>query len=207
MNNFPLTLWHGTSAHLLPTIKEHGLGGRNIMQDWRVMAFLQWALHFVDVDDTDFAHPDYIPLLSVKAAAKGGAAGMNFEYGDVYVAGGFDKAADYSLNAPELMSLARTVLDISDRRGVGEVRDGLADYPEIRDFLALEPSPVVLKLPPVPKDMVKSERGGDVPFLNRLGDERANIRLAQLGFRLTSVVPFNEIEVIDTKDHQRVYVF
>ena len=206
MNNFPLTLWHGTSAHLLPTIKEHGLGGRNIMQDWRVMDFIKWALPFVDVEDGDFGHHDYMPLMPVKAAAKGGADGMNFEYGDVYVAGGFDKAADYSLNAPELMSLAQTVLDIADRRDAGAVRDGLADYPEIRNFLALESSPVVLKLPPIPADMVRSERGGEVPLLDRVGDEVTSIIFAELGFRLTSVVPFDEIEVIDARDHQRAYV-
>jgi hypothetical protein len=205
MTDFPLTLWHGTSAHLLPTIKEYGLGGRNVMADWRVMDFIQSAVPFVDVADGDFGHPDYVPLMSVKAAAKGGADGMNFEYGDVYVAGGFQKAADYSLNSPELMSLVRTVLDISDRRNVGAVRDRLADYPELRDFLALEPSPIVLKLPPVPANIVQNEGGGEVPLLERVGDKVTNIMFAQLGFRLTSVVPFDGIEVIDTKDHKRAF--
>ncbi len=170
------------------------------------MDFIQWALPLVDVDETDFAHPDYLRLMPIKAAAKGGAGGMNFEYGDVYVAGGFHKAADYALNAPELMSFVPTLLDVADDRGVDAVRDGLAEFPEIKEFISLEPRPVVLKLPPVPADMVMSEKGEAVPLLDRMRDDPNSAVCAQLGFRLTTVVPFDAIEVIDTSDHKRVFV-
>ena len=204
MKFFPLTLWHGTSAHLLPTIEEHGLGGRNVMQDWRVMEFIQWALPLNDVED--LAHPDYLLLLPIKAAAKGGAGGMNFEYGDLYVAGGFHKAADYALKAPELMSFVQTLLDVADDRGVDAVREGLAEFPEIRDFVSLAPRPVVLKLPPIPVGMVELEKGGAIPMLDKMAADPTSVLFAQIAFRLKTVVPFDEIEVIDTRDHERTFV-
>lgn len=104
MTLFPFSLWHGTSAHLLPAIREHGLGGRNLMTEWGVMDFLKRALPQVGVDENDFHDPDILDLMPIHAAVKGGAAGMNFEYGSVYVAGGYDKAAIYAQTAPELIS-------------------------------------------------------------------------------------------------------
>lgn len=126
---------------------------------------------------------------------------MNFEYGHVYVAGGYHKAADYALNAPELMSFARTVLEVADRRRDGSLRSGLSDYPQLAEFLSLEPKPVVLKLPPVPMSVVEAEKGGEVQFPADTTNEVGNAFYSQMAYRVTSTIPFDEIEVFDASDH------
>jgi hypothetical protein len=207
MTQFPFPLWHGTSAYLLPAIREHGLGGRNLMAQWRVMDFLERAFPQVGVDENDFHDPDILDLMPIRAAINGGAAGMNFEYGSVYVAGGYDKAAAYAQTAPELISFVRILLEVAKRRGLTSVSDGLEDFPEVREFLKLEPKPVVLKLSPVLMAHVQNERGEKITVpqdaMHSLGK---NQFWSQVGFRLTEVIPFERIEVIDASNHHRSIV-
>jgi hypothetical protein len=174
------------------------------MEEWGVMEFLKRALPQVGVDENDFHDPDILDLMPIYAAVKGGAAGMNFEYGSVYVAGGYDKAAIYAQTAPELISFVRILLEVAERRGLTSVSEGLEDFPEVRDFLKLEPKPVVLKLPPVPMAHIQSERGEKITVpqdaKHSLGK---NQFWSQVGFRLIEVVPFDKIEVVDASNHQR----
>lgn len=192
---FPHPLWHGTSAHLLPLIEEHGLGGRNVMAVWRVMEFLQWAFPLLGFDDQNYSNLDDVELLPIQAAVRGGAAGMNFVYGDVYVTGGYDKASEYAQTAPELLSFARTVVEVAQRKELTPITDRLANFPQIAEFLALAPAPVVLKLPPVPMSSLRSEDGGDCPFDMFAECGVGEALLAQFAFRVDGVIPMNEIEV------------
>lgn len=192
---FPHPLWHGTSAHLLPLIEEHGLGGRNVMADWRVMEFLQWAFPLLGFDDRNYSDPDYMDLLPIQAAARGGAVGLNFVYGDVYATGGYYKAASYAQRAPELLSFARAVIDVANRRGLVAIPEELANYPEIAEFLSLDPAPVVLKLPPVPMSSLRSEDGGDCPFDIFVESGVEEAMLAQWTFRVDAVIPLSEVEI------------
>lgn len=193
---FQHTLWHGTSAHLLPLIEEHGLGGRNVMSDWRVMDFLRWAFPQLGFDDQNYADPDYGDLLAIQAAARGGAAGMNFIYGDVYAAGGYDKAANYARTAPELLSFVRTVVEIAHRRKLTTIPDELASYPQIENFFSLDPAPVVLKLPPIPMSSLRSEDGGDLPIDLFADGPVGAALLSQFAFRIDATIPMNELEVL-----------
>jgi hypothetical protein len=204
---FPIPLWHGTSAHLLPLIKEHGLGGRNVMADWNVMEFLASTFPHLKVGEFDFADPDYPDLMPIRSAIGGGAAGMNFEYGHVYLAGGYDRAADYAQNAPELVSFAKVILDAAQRRGIGAVQERLASYPELEEFLMRDPAPVVLKLPPVPFSWIKDEKGGEKVLSSRDLDDSDMSIWSQVGFRLTEVIPFDGIEIIDARDHECTWHF
>lgn len=192
---FPHTLWHGTSAHLLPLIEEHGLGGRNVMADWRVMEFLQRAFPLLGFDDQNYSDPDYMDLLPIQAAVRGGAAGMNFVYGDVYATGGYDKAAVYAQTAPELLSFARTVVEVAHRRELTAIPNELANYPQIADFLNRDPTPVVLKLPPVPMSSLRNENGGDCPFDKFANGQVGEAMFSQWAFRVDAVIPLSELEV------------
>lgn len=196
MTIFRHALWHGTSAHLLPLIEEHGLGGRNMMADWRVMDFLQWAFAQLGFDDQNYSDPDYMDLLPIQAAVRGGAAGMNFVYGDVYATGGYDKAAVYAQTAPELLSFARTVVEAAQRIELTAIPNELAHYPEISEFLSLDPAPVVLKLPPVPMSSLRSEGGGDCPFDMFAEGRVGELLLSQFAFRVDAVIPLKEVEVL-----------
>lgn len=196
MTLFRHTLWHGTSAHLLPLIEEHGLGGRNVMADWHVMEFLQRSFSQLGFDDRNYSDPDYMELLPIHAATRGGAPGMNFEYGDVYVTGGYDKAASYAQTAPELLSLARSVVEVAHRRNFTTISDELANFPDISEFLSLDPAPVVLKLPPIRMSSLRSEEGDDCPFELFADGPVADALISQFAFRVDEVVPLNKMEVL-----------
>ena len=202
MTLFPHPLWHGTSAHLLPLIEEHGLGGRNVMADWRVMEFLQWSLAQLGFDDQNYSDPDYMELLPIRAATRGGAAGMNFVYGDLYVTGGYDKAAAYARTAPELLSFARTIVEIAHRRELTAIPDELANYPQIAEFLSLDPAPVVLKLPPVPMSSLRTEKGGDIPFELFAEGVVGEEMLSPWAFRLDAVIPMADLVPIPVNCHE-----
>jgi hypothetical protein len=201
MSMFPFTLWHGTSAHFLPMMEEHGLGGQNPMADWRVLEFLTVAMEILDEADDDLNHPDTLELMPILSAVKGGANGMNFEYGDVYVAGGCHRAADYAMNAPELISFVRTVLEVGDRRGDCSVRNGLSGHAELVKFLGFKPRPVVLKLPPLPLSLFQEEDGGEVHFPTNFNYEADKVLYSQMAYRLTTTIPFEGIEVVDVSGH------
>ena len=200
---FPHTLWHGTSAHLLPLIEEQGLGGRDLMADWRVMEFLQRAFPRLGFDNQDYSDPDCMELLPIRAAVRGGAAGMNFVYGDLYAAGGYAKAAFYAQTAPELLSFVRTVVEVANRRKLSAISDELPNYPEIEEFLSLDLAPVVLKLPPVPMTSVRSEDGGEIPFDVIANSPASEALISQCAFRVDAVIPLSDIEVLNaTLDNQ-----
>ena len=197
MKYFPGTLWHGTSAHLLPSIKEHGLGGRNVLEELRIMDFMQEAFPYLGYEDYDFSNPDYLDLLPVRSAVRGGARGLNFEYGDVYATGGFDKAATYARTAPELVSLAKTIVDIGRRDGIDAIESALIDFPEAKGLLELPYAPIVLKLPRIPLDRVEDERGGSPILLTQFDEKVRQEVMGQVAFRVKGLVPFDELEVFE----------
>ena len=197
MKYFPSALWHGTSAHMLPMIKEHGLGGRNALEEFRILDFMREAFPHLGFDDNDYSNPDYCDLLPVRAAVQGGANGMNFEYGDIYVTGGFDKAAMYARRAPELVSLAKNIVEIGRRDGIDEIENALRAYPQAKELLELSYAPVVLKLPKMSLDRIEDEHGGK-PFVPGALDGKAyEMLVSQLAYRVKGVVPFEELEVFE----------
>ena len=54
-----LTLWHGTSEHLIPSIREFGLGGKNLLPELGVLEFLSETVSFLDFDEMDFGDPEH----------------------------------------------------------------------------------------------------------------------------------------------------
>ena len=197
MTLFPHPLWHGTSAHLLPMIEEYGLGGRNVMAEWRVMDFLAEVFPQLNYNRFDYSDPDHNKKMLINACLQRTNAGMNFLYGHLYVAGGYARAASYASYAPELISYVFWALDMADRYGLPMIRDRLSAFPEIAAFVEQPPKPVVLKLPLVPLLALEDEKGG--PIMPLLWDEDpavASILLDQSSFRLNTVIPLREVELI-----------
>ncbi len=173
------------------------------MEDWRVIDFLKWSWEIVG--DAYDNHYDDLDLFVIKSAIDDTATHMNFEYGDVYVAGGYHKAATYSLNSPELISFVRAMLEAADRLHDSSLRNGLSGYPELAEFLSLAPEPVVLKLPPLPMSIISNEKGGEVHFPVDPTDDIAKPLYSQMAYRVTSVIPFQGMEVFDTSNHKRPF--
>lgn len=199
----PVDLWHGTSAHLLPWIKEYGLGGKNIMDEWRVGEFLQWAFDTIGPwDRYDYSNPDLSVLLAIDAAVSEKKRSLNFEYGDLYVTGQYDKAERYALRAPELLDLAREAVNIARSENAYIVDKKLKEYPEIKDFLSLPPKPIVIKLPPVLIINLRNEDGD--PLFDFMSEKQFAL-WSLFSFRVDAVVPFKEIVEIHPVQHSEVY--
>lgn len=197
MTIFPHHLYHGTSAHLLPFIEERGLGGRNLMGEWRVMDFLRLAFPALRYDPNDFSDPDHTVKTMIRKTLEGGWEGMNFEYGDLYATGGYERAARYAGYGPELMDFVRRSLEIADGYGVSDVRTALEYFPEIREFIGKPMSPVVLKLPLLPKSFLENEAGGCIDFDFISDPDEMDAILSQSSFRVKAVIPFSDIEVLE----------
>lgn len=198
MTIFPHHLYHGTSGHLLLLIEEHGLGGRNLMAEWRVMDFLRLAFPVLRYDPYNFNDADHeIKSKIRKTLEDGGGAGMNFEYGDLYATGGYARAARYAGYGPELIDFVRKSLEIADGYGVSDVRGALEDFPEIAEFVGKPQSPVVLKLPLLPKSVLEKEKGGSVDFDFITDPNHIDAILPQWSFRVKAVIPFSDIEVLE----------
>lgn len=202
MTLFPHHLYHGTSAHLLPFIEEHGLGGRNLMSEWRVMEFLRLAFPALRYDPNNFNDPDHTVKSIIWKTLEGGGAGMNFEYGDLYATGGYDRAARYASYGPELIDFVRKSLEIADGFGDADVRTALEDFPEIGNFIEKPQSPVVLKLPLLPKSLIEDENGGKIDFDLITDPDFGDDLLAQWSFRVKAMIPLSEIEVLDVHAQQ-----
>ncbi len=197
MTLFPHHLYHGTSAHLLPFIEEHGLGGRNLMGEWRVMDFLRLTFPALRYDPYNPSDPHYLDKGMIRKTLEGGAAGMNFEYGDLYATGGYDRAARYAGYGPELIDFVRKSVEVADGYGVSDVRRALEDFPEIGEFIGKPQSPIVLKLPLLPKSVLEEEDGGSVDFDFITDPDHIDAILPQWSFRVEAVIPFHEIEVLE----------
>lgn len=165
------------------------------MRDWRVMEWLAEAFQHLEFDDQNFDDCDYLELLPIWSAIRGGAAGMNFEYGDLYAAGGFEKAASYAETAPELLSFAKTVLEKANQRGITHVKELLIGFPELAGVIVLESKPVVLKLPSIDADRVRLENGNFVPK-EITESVHSMVGWTQISFRVDGIIPFRELEVI-----------
>lgn len=196
MTLFPHPLWHGTSAHLLPMIEEHGLGGRNVMAEWRVMDFLAEVFPRLNYNPVDYDDPDHNKKMLINACLGQTNRAMNFQYGHLYVAGGYERAASYASYAPELISYVFWSLDMADRYGLPTIKDSLSAYPEIAAFVEQPPQPVVLKLPLVPLSALEDEKGGPIMESLLEGGQVSEALLPQTSFRLNAVIPLGDIEVI-----------
>lgn len=192
---FPIDLWHGTSKHLLPSIEKHGLGGIDLMGNWGVISFLREVFPHLGYTDGNFNDPHYLSLIAMNAALEQRKGHMNFQYGDLYAAGSLEKAQSWAKQAPEQMHFAKLAMEIGRERAKTKIDAILDGYPEIRNFIAKEPFPIVLKLPKLSFDRICDESGGDPYFVEEIGSAVANVTNSQLGFRVKGVIPFDQIDV------------
>lgn len=203
----PVKLWHGTSAHLLPIIKQYGLGGQDVLAKWKVIEFLTWAYEKLDeFNPKDFSNPNYLSLMTTKAAIDKHRDPelLNFEYGDVYVTGQYDKAERYSRRAPELLDHVRLILDVARQQNKTDVEQELEKFSEIKSFLCRPIEPIVIELPPVLFTNLQDENGRELEQWEPQDRELQKFSWEAMSYRVTTVIPFEQIVAIhpvkQTKD-------
>ena len=196
MKEFPFQLWHGTSAHLLPQIERHGLGGKNVIAEWRVLEFIIQAFPLLEFDQNNLSDPDHTELTMIGLCARQASHGMNFQHGEVYATGGFEKACSYALTAPEALFFARRLSEIGRQRGNSAIAVCLSQHAEVSNYLSKPPKPIVLKLPGLEAARILNEKGQPLPSWS---DQHLDVfeRVHdQMSYRITGIIPFADLSVL-----------
>lgn len=201
----PVSLWHGTSSVLLPSIVEKGLGGLNPLLEFGVIDFLNDALEYLEYDEVNFEDPEYIRKAEITKTARQCAHGMNFQHGHLYVTGDREKAETYAKGAPESIGMVRALIEISSRNFALEIQQTLERYAGLSNFLKANSIPVLVELPNIEiRDLFRENGGGiDEPVNSFLGKSAEQIEdspiFSRLSFRLNRIIPFDDCIVHNIK--------
>jgi hypothetical protein len=81
----PFPLFHGTSDIFLSSIRQHGLGGKNIIVEWRGLEFLRTAMSMLDqhIDRTNPETQLHWKILEAVAAQQ--VDHFNWRHGGTYL--------------------------------------------------------------------------------------------------------------------------
>lgn len=163
-NYLPFPLYHGTSSFFLNSILDNGLGGRNPVDEYRVVDFANALLPIVKpiFEKVDFLAGRHT---SFEAMASQSSGGMNFQHGDTYVIGNEEKAVRYALRnrfGSEIFSKTLDIFDALYKVGEAETADSIGrDFPEICSCIDMHCAPILVKINKVNYKKLRLEGGGD----------------------------------------------
>ena len=178
-------LYHGTRASLLPSIRSLGLGGQNIVRDWRAADFLVGAWKICE-RHSDHAvleqHRWIVERMLADWDSAQSTTSSNWRHGAVYFTTSRRKAFSYAQTAaPEMVAYAFQILDICAATELAVTRDLLVSHPEIAKWRASDARPVVLATSAIDPTNLRTEAGGDaVSAFSRLQEEENAGDLAEL---------------------------
>lgn len=192
---FPESLWHGTSRHLLPSIKAHGLGSVDPLDDLDAIRFLAEANELMDFDEYNFEDPDHISKSIVRKAARQCSHGMNFQHGATYLTGSRQKAESYARRAPELIFIVKDLIRFTPTERHETLQRLLARFPALSGFLDLPSQPVLLEIPECEVSKLATEHGENLKAYGSLLDSHAARQ--QLAYRLLAPIPWSDLIIHD----------
>ena len=201
MSTIPFPLFHGTSSAFLPSIFEHGLGGRNPVASARAVECLKRLITLADnhlQDQESWESKRYVLELVTQQRVTG--ANMNFRHGGAYCSPLENTAVKYALSnkhGSEIFSdcigLYRELLILAPET-VSFLR---AEFPEIYELDKSDSLPVLLTLRDVPVDALSTEQGEDpaesIAFVSSVTTNLDMIILQQKNFELIKPVPADKI--------------
>lgn len=199
-----IPLHHGTSSLFLSSIREHGLGGINLIEQLKVREFFAEIFKICEVvlaGDTEWETCKFVPELLRDQVSNGDSA--NYQHGDTYLTPSRASAVGYALTnrfGSELISNAHRLLTLVQKRRPEQLGGcGIVNHP-LMELFAADHKPVVLKIYNMPISVLSSE-GGDspeksldylkamLPFINESGV------VINTNYRLLCPIPFTECEV------------
>ncbi|MCZ8014482.1 MAG: hypothetical protein O9274_02175 [Limnobacter sp.] len=160
----PFSLYHGTSTIFLASILETGLGGRNVVAEWRAVECLT---RLIAVADNVFGNtPDWIGErygLDLMARQAVTGAHMNFRHGGAYLSPTEVSAVRYAVTntvGSEILSECVKLLRAPALEGEALSEVG-REFPSILGLAAIEveAQPLLLRLDAVPLAAVQTEQG------------------------------------------------
>ena len=164
-SDFQVPLYHGTSTLFLNGILEHGLGGWNPIQEWRVIEFARELLPHIH----QHLGPDDAlmqKICSFGLMANQVSAGLNYQHGNVYLSPSRSQAIGYTISkrwGSELLSYSLDFLDELVRRNVPEVCGGLYQrWKHIFALLEVHAAPLLVETRGLREADLLLERGDPV---------------------------------------------
>ncbi len=181
----PISLWHGTSSALRPSISKHGLGGRNIVADLGVVEFIVAAVDLIKPVELDDDPDTWLFLKIASKIADQTSDHMNWRHGQVYVSASKFKAASYAMNAPEAIDTCRKLDVILRQQGQENHAQSLLEkYDKLARLLFAQSNPIVIELFGVPCDALlpetNSERHRSLVFSETTRDDSPCAQLHEL---------------------------
>ncbi|WP_061213671.1 hypothetical protein [Syntrophomonas wolfei] len=197
-----IPLYHGTSTCMLESIKEYGLGGRNIIEEYKVLDFLEYTYNLARSGNY-ISEPDYLIKLILNQRVT--EAGYNFRHGQVYLTPSLDTAKRYKKNlyGSEIIS---HLVDLFTKYPNNNNDDVFNDNHPLFHFLreTPEPRPLVLKIPQLHISALLEGENGQ-PVLEVLDKLRKAMYCSELAFEIFSqqnnfvlgqVIPFDKLEIV-----------
>ena len=205
-----LPLYHGTSSYYWPSIKQNGLGGANIVEQWRLIPMLKEALSVLrSIDDEQVVHEMALrlPLLDSIAEQRVTRGGFNFRHGGVYLTCSPRRAVSYASRGfgSELVGQIAETMDLLEGVRPDAAAALLDRYPMVEAARSGEHRPVLIEVPNISLDRLRSDKGDDPHATVVLADSlfaMAADGSLQVDFELTGILEprefaASEIEVTD----------
>jgi hypothetical protein len=210
----PVPLYHGTSTLFIEGILQHGLGGMNPIQEWKVLEFARAIAPLVKQHYEVRGHRllvqanTFVQYMVAQTCSPGG---FNYQHGQAYVSPLEKTAVRYvSHNRYGSELLSRTLFFLQHL--CMDVPDALTsleqEYPDMFEKLDINPAPLLLRIDNVPVDSVLTEYGEHPgSYLEFVRECMHDLdMLQQHNFRLVVPHRASAIATINVKGGRR-YVF
>jgi hypothetical protein len=195
-------LYHGTSTVFLEGIREAGLGGRNLIKEWDVLALAARVLELGEV------HLQQSQLFqrwrsSFSSMVRQESGQFNWQHGQPYLSPSRAPAIRYAINkkyGSELLSYTLELLSELVRLEQPEVIEDLYQrHRALFGLLDASPAPLVIEASAVPVNALLTESGAppDSQLQTLAGlenqPEMLDLLGQQLNFRLVGVHPSTQL--------------
>jgi hypothetical protein len=209
----PFPLFHGTSDIFLPSIRRHGLSGKNIIVEWRVLDFLRIVMGMLGshVDRSDLEVS--LKWRILEAAAEQRVDHLNWRHGATYLIAAEFRAVMYATSGPygsELLYLVGWLIELCPPELRTALDRTVAGYPEIAKCLSTTGNPLVVRAEHVPMKSLRTEKGADASKIVRQLADAHTMQpelfegLAQIGsFELCNPLPVEQLRFYQVSEYTK----
>jgi hypothetical protein len=162
MISFPL--YHGTSSYFISEIATHGLGGKNIANEWGIFDFFKEVVSESNkVEDPGFKKNllDSQPMLDRVLGIFHNPTGFNYRYGSLYLAVNAKRATRYAMRefGSELSRISYSWYCDLKKFEPSKAIELLNSYPKISELFSAVHIPIVIEINGVAVDDLATEGG------------------------------------------------
>lgn len=208
INTLPFPLYHGTSTIFEDSIKQHGLGGHNLIKEYSVLEFLselEAVANSMIMHDNDWKYGMQYDVSNITGQKVFGL--MNYQHGQVYLSPNRMTAGFYSQNkyGSEALTCVFKIIDILAKNGIQISKDVKDKYEPVLNLRNLDKKQIVYEIFGLPIDfLLMGEAGQDVNNqiekvmiqIEKHGYDKYQSKVDQINFRLAKPIPFEMLKEV-----------